>query len=83
MRRKLEAENREIPLKMWFFPWLTYLVIFFIIGSMIVMIFEGSQRTEVIYTSILASVIVMMGIVAQKYNIGTAKKEVLKPSVTN
>ena len=37
MRRKLEAEGREIRLKMWLFPWLTYGVIAFIIGSLIVM----------------------------------------------
>lgn len=74
MRRKLEAENKPIPLKMWFFPGLTYLVIFFIIVSMIVMVFEGSQRTEVIYTTVLALIIVVMGIIAQKYNIGTKDK---------
>ncbi|MFW2178429.1 MULTISPECIES: amino acid permease [unclassified Moraxella] len=75
MRRKLEAENKPISFKMWLFPWLTYLVIFVIIASIIVMIFEGSQRNEVIYTSMLAGVIVTMGIIAQKFGIGTGGRK--------
>ena len=76
MRRKLEATNTPIGFKMWLFPWLTYLVIFIIVGAIIVMIFEGTYRNEVLYTSILAAVIVTMGIVAQKFGIGTSAKAV-------
>lgn len=71
MRRKLEAEGREIKLKVWLFPWLTYGVIAFILLSFIVMLIEGTYFYEVVYTWILAIVIVMMGIVAQLFNIGT------------
>ncbi|MDN5691323.1 MAG: amino acid permease, partial [Acinetobacter sp.] len=38
MRKKLEAEGQVIDFKMWLFPWLTYLAIFFIIGALITML---------------------------------------------
>lgn len=71
MRRKLEAEGKEIKLKVWFFPWLTYGVIVFIIGAFIVMVWDGTYFYEVVYTLLLAAVIVTMGIVAQIFGIGT------------
>lgn len=74
MRRKLEAEGKEIKLKVWFFPWLTYAVIVFIIGAFIVMVYEGTYFYEVVYTLLLAAVIVTMGIVAQIFGIGTKDK---------
>jgi len=52
MRRKLEAEGREIRLKMWLFPWLTYGVIAFIIGSLIVMMFIEEYRHMVLATAV-------------------------------
>lgn len=77
LRKKLEAEEQDIPFKMWLFPWLTYLVILFIIGALITMVIEGSYFKEVVYTSILALLIVGLGICAQKFNWGkiSAKKE--------
>ena len=39
MRRKLQAEGKEIRLKMWLFPWLTYLVIAFIVAALVTMAF--------------------------------------------
>ena len=60
MRRKLEAEGREIRLKMWLFPWLTYAVIAFIIGSLIVMMFIDEYRHMVLATAV-AAILVMLG----------------------
>ena len=74
MRRKLEAEGRDIQLKVWLFPWLTYTVIVFIIGAFIIMVWEGTYFYEVVYTLLLATVIVVMGIVAQTFNIGTKSR---------
>lgn len=74
LRKKLEAEGKVLSFKMWCFPYLTYLVIFFIIASLITMVVTNNQRYEVIYTSILAAVIVLMGVVAQKYNLGTKNR---------
>jgi GABA permease len=62
LRKKLEAEGQNIPFKMWLFPWLTYLVIIFIVGALITMIIEGTYFKEVVYTSVLALFIVGLGI---------------------
>lgn len=70
MRRKLEAEGKEIKLKVWFFPWLTYAVIVFIIAAFAIMVWEGTYFYEVVYTLLLAGVIVLMGIAAQFFGIG-------------
>ena len=60
MRRKLEAEGREIRLKMWLFPWLTYAVIAFIIGSLVIMMFIDEYRHMVLATAV-AAILVMLG----------------------
>ena len=73
LRKKLEAEGVDIPFKMWLFPWLTYLVIIFIIGALITMVIEGTYLKEVAYTSVLALFIVGLGICAQKFNWGGGK----------
>ncbi|QIL80955.1 amino acid permease [Diaphorobacter sp. HDW4A] len=62
MRRKLEAEGREIRLKMWLFPWLTYLVIVFIIVALVVMLFVDRYRPLVLSTGGAALVIVAAGV---------------------
>ena len=59
---------------MWLFPWLTYAVIGFIAVALVIMVAEGTYRTEVVYTSILAAVIVTMGVIAQKFGIGTGRR---------
>lgn len=65
MRRKLESEGREIRLKMWLFPWLTYLVIVFIVVSLVVMLFVDQYRPLVLSTGFAALVIVCAGIWVQ------------------
>lgn len=75
MRKKLEAEGTKIDFKMWLFPWLTYVVIITIIGSIITMLIEGTYFKEVTYTSILAVFIVLLGICAQKFNWGKKETE--------
>ncbi|MEX8191704.1 amino acid permease [Comamonas guangdongensis] len=62
MRRKLENEGREIRLKMWLFPWLTYLVIVFIVVSLVMMLFVDQYRPLVLSTGLAALVIVFAGI---------------------
>ena len=63
MRRKLEAEGKEIRLKMWLFPWLTYLVIVFIIGCLVTMAFVPDYQVLVISTGAAAIVVALMGAV--------------------
>jgi GABA permease len=50
---------------MWLFPWLTYLVIAFIIVSLVVMLFVDQYRPLVLSTGFAALVIVCAGIYVQ------------------
>lgn len=54
MRKILLARGGEIKLKMWLYPWLTRLVIAFIIFVLVVMLFRPAQQLEVISTGLLA-----------------------------
>jgi GABA permease len=65
MRRKLIAEGKEIRLQMWLFPWLTYLVIAFIVAALVTMAFMPDYQILVISTGIAAAVVVAMGVVHQ------------------
>jgi GABA permease len=81
MRRQLEAQGVELKLKMWLFPWLTWAVIAFVIGALVTMTVEGTYRAEVLSTSCLAAVIVIMGLIAQRYGIGKGKAHTTKNSL--
>ncbi|GIN89200.1 GABA permease [Siminovitchia terrae] len=54
LRRKIEKEHGEIPVKMWLFPYLTYATIIVISGIYIAMFFIPSMRIQVILTSLIA-----------------------------
>ena len=61
-RAKLEAEGKEIRLKMWLFPWLTYLVIVFIIGCLVTMAFVPDYQVLVFSTGAAAAIVALMGV---------------------
>ena len=65
LRRKMEREGQEIKLKMWFFPWLSYLVIAFIVASLIAMTFIDQYRILVISTGGAALMVIFIGITLQ------------------
>ncbi|EJO35645.1 putative GABA permease [Acinetobacter radioresistens WC-A-157] len=65
LRRKMEREGQEIKLKMWFFPWLSYLVIAFIVASLIAMTFIDQYRVLVISTGGAALMVIFIGITLQ------------------
>ncbi|MNO77877.1 GABA permease [compost metagenome] len=50
---------------MWLFPWLTYLVIAFIVAALVTMAFMPDYQILVISTGIAAAVVVAMGVVHQ------------------
>ena len=60
MRKEIEREHGEIPIKMWLFPYLTYLAIIAISGIYLAMFFIDSMRIQVILTSIIAIGIVSL-----------------------
>ena len=60
MRRRLERENPELlQLKMWFFPWLTYLSILGILAVLIAMFFIEGLRPQIIASLISLAVILL------------------------
>nr|WP_230459040.1 amino acid permease [Terrilactibacillus tamarindi] len=59
MRRRLERENKDnLVVKMWLFPYLTYLTIASLIGILVYMGFVESTRSQVLLTSLVAIIIV-------------------------
>ncbi len=54
MRKILQAQGGEIRLRMWLYPYLTWLVIAFITFVLVVMLFRPAQQLEVISTGLLA-----------------------------
>ena len=60
MRRRLERENPEqLQIKMWFFPWLTYLSIAGILAVLIAMLFISSLRPLLIASLISLGVMLV------------------------
>jgi GABA permease len=59
---------------MWMFPYLTYVVIFAIIGAILTMLIEGTYFKEVIYTTALFGIIVFFGILSEKLGWGKDRR---------
>ncbi|WP_460154469.1 GABA permease [Pseudomonas sp. S3_G06] len=66
MRRRLEREKVEMTLRMWLFPWLTWLVIAFICAALAVMMITPEHRLEVTSTIGLALLISFIGLVTSR-----------------
>ncbi|MDH2076961.1 GABA permease [Pseudomonas atacamensis] len=66
MRRQLEREKVEMTLRMWLFPWLTWLVIAFICAALAVMMITPEHRLEVTSTIGLALLISFIGLVTSR-----------------
>lgn len=66
MRRKLEAEGKQIRLKMWLFPWLTYLSIVFIVGCLVTMAFVEEYQVLVVSTGAAAIVVALIGVIVHQ-----------------
>jgi GABA permease len=61
MRRKLEARGDPLDCRMWLFPWLTWLVIGFIIAALGIMLMSEAHRMEILATGLLALIVVAIG----------------------
>lgn len=66
MRRKMEKENVELPIKMWLFPYLTYATIAVVAGIYIAMFFIDSMRPQVMLTSAVAIVVLSIFFITQQ-----------------
>src|SRR5215203_5197536 len=68
MRRRLERENPErLRIKMWFYPWLTYLSIAGIVAVLIAMFFISSLRPLIIASSISLAVILAAYVLRRQF----------------
>lgn len=61
LRKKMNASGQPIAFKMWFYPWLSYLVIASILSILLVMLILPEHRSEVIATAALTLSIVCIG----------------------
>lgn len=62
MRKKLLAQGQQLKLQMWLFPWLTWAVILFIVGALVIMMIRPDHRMEVVATALLTIVVVCSGL---------------------
>ncbi|TKV62140.1 amino acid permease [Nakamurella flava] len=71
-RRKLDAEGARPAVRMWLYPWLTYLAIAFIVFVMIVMITLPDQRVQLLLSVALAVVVLIAGIIVDRRHGGAS-----------
>lgn len=61
-RRDLDADGHRPAVRMWLFPWLTYLTIAFIAFVLVLMLVQEGHRLELALSLALAAVIVAVGV---------------------
>ncbi|MGW8263006.1 amino acid permease, partial [Bacillus sp. LR--39] len=67
MRKKLEKTNPEaLKIKMWLFPFLTYLTIIAICGILVSMAFIDSMRDELLLTGVITGIVLISYLVFRK-----------------
>jgi GABA permease len=68
MRRRIEGENPErLRIKMWFYPWLTYLSIGTMVSVLVAMYFIESQRPLLIASLISLGVILVAYLLRRQF----------------
>lgn len=67
MRRKIEQENPELlKVKMWLFPYLTYLTIVATTALLIAMFFIESMRSQILFTCVIVAIVMIFYMLTQK-----------------
>ncbi|MCY1436957.1 GABA permease [compost metagenome] len=67
MRRKIEQENPELlKVKMWLFPYLTYLTIVVTTALLIAMFFIESMRSQILFTCVIVAIVMIFYMLTQK-----------------
>ncbi|WP_026692769.1 amino acid permease [Peribacillus kribbensis] len=75
LRRKFEKENPGIlKMKMWFFPYLTYITILAMAGILVSMAFIDSMRSQFYLTMLIAAFVVASYFLSKRYRIRMAKQ---------
>ncbi len=66
MRRELDRAGHRPEVRMWLYPWLTYLTIGFICAVLVLMLMQEGHRLELALSLALAAVIVGIGLVRRR-----------------
>ncbi|MFG2191644.1 amino acid permease [Streptomyces sp. NPDC048639] len=67
MRRRLERESPEkLTVRMWAYPYLTWLALAGVVAVLLLMLREPDTRTQLYFTSALAAVLAVVGYVRQR-----------------
>ncbi|WP_315771710.1 amino acid permease [Rhodococcoides kroppenstedtii] len=72
LRRTLDSEGRRPPVRMWLYPWLTYLAMGFIVVVLVMMAVLPDQRTAILFSGILAAATVAAGVLRQRHGTSSA-----------
>jgi len=72
LRRTLDSEGRRPPVRMWLYPWLTYLAMGFIVVVLVMMTVLPDQRTAILFSGILAAATVAAGVLRQRHGTSSA-----------
>ena len=66
MRQKSIAAGEQLSFRMWLFPYLTWLVIVFIVGVLGIMLMQEAHRVEIIATGLLSILVIATGILVAR-----------------
>ncbi|WCK54085.1 amino acid permease [Aneurinibacillus sp. Ricciae_BoGa-3] len=67
MRRKIESENPDkLKVKMWLFPYLTYVTIVGIVAILVAMLFIDSMRSQMLLTFLITALVIGSYFVTRK-----------------
>jgi GABA permease len=78
MRAQYGFINGNIPLRMWYYPWLTWAVILLIAGVLITMFFLPAHRMETVATATLAGGVLIGSFIRERARHGTANPSIPK-----
>lgn len=66
MRQKSIAAGEQLSFRMWLFPYLTWLVIVFIVGVLGIMLVQEAHRVEILATGLLSILVIATGILVAR-----------------
>ncbi len=66
MRQKSIAAGEQLSFRMWLFPYLTWLVIVFIIGVLGIMLVQEAHRVEILATGLLSVLVIATGVLVAR-----------------
>lgn len=68
--RTIRADGHRPAVRMWLFPYLTIVVMAFIVGVLVLMVFDEDQRQAIGFSVLSLVIIVILGVVVQRRHAG-------------